>query len=316
MEIIPGHIKNPNLVAKRFQNQNQMGLDVMDQMAADLRVTRGLLESIKIYPYTGILYPHKALFIYNIVRSAKAFIQGHEKECNDAITEFMTQRFLDIGKTQYLKLYQEAMTQTIFKLVALRGLVATFEFGENRFDYLPADRRPEMCKYLNLPDDISCDGAMTKLEEASKLVNDEEAILGRLGYLITWKLMAGPKYEPVVKKEDNSIRIVYRGPVDIYGLPLDRKELEDLGIEDVHKDIVQGPVPGVDIPAKESSGREYRATPKYEPQTTMAFKVISGGDIQWFDSVDEALAWIKKQIGMAKFGVPLLISMHKPGERD
>lgn len=255
MEIIPGHIKNPNSVAKIFKNQTQVALDVMDKMAESLGVTRDLLESIKTYPYTGILYPHKALFIYNIVRSAKSFIKDHERECNDAITDFMNQRFLEIGRPQYLKTYQEAMTQTIFKLVALRGLVATFEFGENKFDYLPADRRPEMCKYLNLPDDISCDGAMTRLEEASRLVNDEEAILGRLGYLITWKLMAGPRYEPVIKKEDNSIRIVYRGPVDIYGLPLDRKELEDLGIEDVHKEIIQGPVPGVDTPTDEITRR-------------------------------------------------------------
>lgn len=218
---------------------------IQSSLAIELGIPQNILDQVPHYPYADILYPHKAICIYYVVRSGKVFVPDPERRCNDYLEQFVAQKLAAIGAAEYHKQFKVAVNDKVFELIAMRTLAATYQFGKNKMDYLPANRRDEILNYLRLPLDLSCNDALTKLEEASRMANDEEQMLGRLGYLMSWRVLAGKSFNPTII-DDDKIEILTDVPKDRRGLPLDRTILKDWGREDTEDDVMEGPVPGVD----------------------------------------------------------------------
>lgn len=219
---------------------------IQSSLAIELGIPQGILDQVPHYRYADVLYPHKAICIYFVVRTGKTFVSDPERRCNDYLEQFMAQKIAAIGAVDYYAQYREAVNDKIFELLTLRMLAATYQFGKNKMDYLPLQRRSEILTYLKLPLDLSCNDALIKLEDASRTANDEEQMLGRLGYLMSWRTLAGKNYNPTVI-DDDKIEIITNVPKDNRGLPLDRSILKEWGRDDTEGDIMEGPVPGVDF---------------------------------------------------------------------
>lgn len=217
----------------------------ISSLAMEIGVTPAALDKVPFYKYADVLYPYKAICIYFFVRTGTYFPDA-EKRCNDYLEQFVVQQVATIGVEEYFKRFKTAVTDKVFELIALRALAATYQYGKNKMDYLPEYRREEICRYLKIPLNISCNDAITKLENASRSVNDEEQMLGRIGYLISWKILAGKNYNPTII-DDDKVEIVTNTLKDNRGLPRDRSILKEWGREDTEQDIMEGPVPGVNI---------------------------------------------------------------------
>lgn len=230
-------------LSRRLPPKHQI---IQSSLAIELGIPQNILDQVPHYRYADILYPHKAICIYFVVRTGKLFVPDPERRCNDYVEQFMGQKIASLGPVEYHSQFREAVNDRIFELIALRTLAATYQFGKNKMDYLPSQRRDEILAYLKLPPDLSCNDALTKLEDVSRLANDEEQMLGRLGYLMSWRTLAGKGYNPTIIDNDK-IEIVTDLPTDKRGLPLDRSVLKEWGREDTEGDVMEGPVSGVDF---------------------------------------------------------------------
>jgi hypothetical protein len=228
----------------RRQPQRQYSV-APTSLAIELGIPQSILDQVPNYTYADVLYPKQAICIYFVIRTGKAFIPDPERQCNDYLERFIAERVATLGIETFFRQFKSAITDKVFELIALRILAATYQYGKNKMDYLPEYRRDEICKYLHIPLDISCNDAITKLEQVSRMATDEEQILGRLGYLMSWKVLAGKNYNPTIV-DDDKIEILTNVPKDNRGLPLDRSILKEWGREDTEGDVMEGPVPGVD----------------------------------------------------------------------
>jgi hypothetical protein len=235
------------------------------EIAAYLGIDEKRLSGITPYPYTGILYPFAMICVFHLVIYRKTFIPRAEAICDELLQEFIQMKTAEVGADRYFKTYREATSLSTQRLTMLRILLATFEFGYKKIDNLPSTHRTTACDFLNLPYDIKLSEVQTMLEEEQLKYNIEERILGRVGFLIIWKELAGPDYnftapntdkvEAVVEPDrpippealKTGVAIVRQHTArDARGLPLDRSALKEWGREDTEQDIVEGPIPGID----------------------------------------------------------------------
>jgi hypothetical protein len=139
--------------------------------------------------------------IYHLVRTGKVYT-GAEAACDNAIQQFMEQNSNDIEN--YTKIFHEASNDIVKKLIAARILVATFQFGERKLDFLPKPLKFRACELLNFNKEPSLSEAMNMIEKLHQRANLEEQILGRLGYLMMWKSLTGEKQTTVGLLENQS----------------------------------------------------------------------------------------------------------------
>lgn len=219
---------------------------VASTLAAELGINPKLIDQMPYFPYADVLYPRKAICIYWCVRTGKAYLPNPEARCNDYIEQFITERVANMGAQAYFNQLKQAITDKVFELIALRTLAATYQYGKNKMDYLPEFRRSEICDFLHFPQDISCNDVITKLEDASRTASDEEQMLGRIGYLVSWRSLAGKGYDPKIINDDK-IEILTNRPQDNRGLPADRSILKEWGRDDTEGEVVEGPISGIDF---------------------------------------------------------------------
>jgi hypothetical protein len=258
------------------------------EVAAYIGVSEYQIQSIKPYPFTDVLYPLAMLCMFHLTMVRRVFIPGAENICNELLQDFIKKKKEEVGAEEYFRIFRTAVTPAIQRLTMMRILLATFEFGYKKMDNLPSNHKTVACDFLGLPYDIKLTDVQDMLEKEQLKYNMEELILGRVGYLIMWKELAGPDYNyeapntdkieafvdpnwrahPDVKK--TSVQIVRQKiERDSRGMPKDRTVLEQWGLEDVNKDIMEGAIPGIDNdPNDPSYPKSDKEAGQYDPYDT------------------------------------------------
>lgn len=284
---------NPNLVAQKFSKIKYP--ETLELMAASISVHPSLLINIQPYKYDNILYPRAAICIYELLKQ-KTIVLEAENKCNNLISTFLEQKIQDIGANEYLKIYRSAATDKIREIVMLRILAATFCFGKSKLDYLPETHRKSACQLLNLNQEVTQKQAIELLEEKTNKATSEEQILGRLGYLITWKELAGSDFQPNINEEDDKIEIIKNAPKDNRGIPIDRSILGDWDLDDKDDEIVitddDGNIIGPESkpqpdPSIKPIVENARKTPQLQSSTIKQFPPISNAK----SDIENALEW-------------------------
>ncbi len=163
--------------------------DSVTTIAENLGISPLALNKVPHFSHVNVLYPFKLLCIYDLVTTGRAYIPDAESKCDELILAFMDRKTSDIAG--YVKIFKKAMSDRVQHLIAARILVATFQMGNTRMDFLPAAVRARVCSLLNTHESISKSQAMSLLEQAQKWSNLEEQILGRLGYMMMWRSLTG-----------------------------------------------------------------------------------------------------------------------------
>lgn len=131
--------------------------------------------------WVDILYPQQLWDAYRDVREKGEYVS--ETMCDRLLTNFMA----SVDKVKYFAAFRSAMAPSSMRLMLLRVLVASFNEDEFPGGNLPSSYRHIATTMLGLPSTTPYNVAGSMLEHFGKIASHEEAILGRIGYLIVWQ---------------------------------------------------------------------------------------------------------------------------------
>jgi hypothetical protein len=143
------------------------------------------LGNMPILPYMNKLYPIITLARYHLYYNHQW--QTSEESVDAEIADFMTQVDIDTYKPEFMKACDEAVR----KIMLVRALQATFQYGKIARDNLPEDMRSKICSMLEVSSTTTLAQAVKIQDAMNKVATMEQLILGRFGYLMMWNSLKG-----------------------------------------------------------------------------------------------------------------------------
>ena len=132
-------------------------------------------------PWADVLYSIDFYLIFkSSVRGHKRVSHNFEMSSDGYLKSFINENFKD---GRYIEKYKLAITPSVRLLILYRALVGTFQVDNG----VHKDRRPEICRKLNVKSDISLREANSILEGLFNKSSIEDMILARIGYMIILK---------------------------------------------------------------------------------------------------------------------------------
>ncbi len=143
-----------------------------------------LLQSMLPSDNAGKLYPKITLARYHLGYNCQTLTS---EEATDSEIKAFIQAVPNIE--EYKIGFAKACGARARKLIMIRALLATFNFGNKPADNLPVYHREIICKAIGVPSSIIIRDVARLQEMAERDSSIDELILGRLGYVIIWRAL-------------------------------------------------------------------------------------------------------------------------------